>query len=315
MWPERCSKEAIASCFFAWGQKWIGSPTSFLFFPASWLFLWIAASRNFFYDRGWLPVRKVAIPVLSIGNIALGGRGKTPLVILAARRFEGKRVAILARGYAALGGLNDEMQVIGQHLPWVRLYQGKDRCSLAKQAVKEGAELILLDDGFQHRRLHRDWDWVVIRREDLRGRCPPCGELRESPRRLSRADALFSYEAVEGSIQLQNISFIEHSIQNTRVSLFCGIGRPERFRATVEALGGEIVGELFLGDHRAVSLKMLERFYEKTEPKYLLCTEKDWVKLPPHHLPILPVRIEAEVVGGHEKWEALIAKIKEKMHH
>lgn len=298
------------------GERWLGSPSSLCLLPLSWIFHWVAWARNQCYDRGWLPVTRVSVPVVSIGNLALGGRGKTPLVILVATQFPKTRLAILARGYGAKGGgLNDEMEVIRRHLPSARLYQGKDRVSLARRAVAEGAELLILDDGFQHRRLHRDWDWVVVRPEDLKGRCPPCGELRESPRGLARADAIFSYQEMAGAVPIQVISCISTSIAKKRVSIFCGIGHPERFRKTVESLGAEVVGELFVGDHQPISIEDLETFYNRTKPLYLVCTEKDWVKLPPHSLPILFVRIEGEVVGESVVWDSLIAKIKEKLHH
>ena len=158
------------------------------------------------------------MPVISVGNLTLGGTGKTPMVEWLARwyRRRGLRVAILSRGYGQEGGLNDEGQVLEENLPDVPHLQDPDRVSLAGIAVRElETELILLDDGFQHRRLARDLDLVLIDALDPfgLGHLFPRGLLREpigSLRRagvvvLSRADLVTSADkqAIRANVELK----------------------------------------------------------------------------------------------------------------
>ena len=117
------------------------------------------------YDRGWLRSHAATVPVVSVGNLTLGGTGKTPMVEWLARWFRrhGVRVAILSRGYGHTGGLNDEGRVLEENLPDVPHLQSPDRVAQSRVAVVElETEVIVLDDGFQHRRLRRDLDVVLL---------------------------------------------------------------------------------------------------------------------------------------------------------
>ena len=282
-----------------WFEQFIQSKWSILLLPVSLIWGIVSAIRHFFYNVGIFRTYKVNVPVISVGNIAVGGRGKTPLVILLGKIFSSRQVAILSRGY----GGGDEIKVILRHLPKVNIYVDADRVRSAKKAVEEGAELIVLDDGFQHRRLHRDFDLVIVTPKDLQGRCLPAGELRDSPRQLKRAIVLSD---------LKIRATCPVPIKGERVAIFCGIGNPERFKNTVESLGANVVLSLYLGDHEAIGKKRLEQFYEQSRflnVKYLICTEKDEVKLPPNDLPIYSVRIETKVDG----LEKLIATIEERL--
>ena len=138
--------------------------------------------------------RRLPTPVLSVGNLTFGGTGKTPTVIALGRRFldQGKRVAILSRGYGAAGpDGNDEAKVIARHLPEVPHYQDPDRYR-AGLPVAGGSDLFILDDGFQHHPLHRDFDLVLVDATDPFGGgfCPPGGRLREPVGSLARAHAV-----------------------------------------------------------------------------------------------------------------------------
>ena len=140
-------------------------------------------------------IHRAAVPVVSVGNLTLGGTGKTPMVEWLARwyRRRGLRVAILSRGYGQEGGLNDEGQVLEENLPDVPHLQGPDRVALAGIAAYElETELIVLDDGFQHRRLARDLDLVLIDALDPfgLGNLFPRGLLREPIRSLRRASVV-----------------------------------------------------------------------------------------------------------------------------
>src|SRR5262249_6499892 len=149
--------------------------------------------RNRGYDRGWLAVHRAGVPVVSVGNLTVGGTGKTPMVEWVARWFRRheKQVVILSRGYRQVHGLNDEGRVLEENLPDVPHLQDRDRVRSARIAVEElEAEVLVLDDGFQHRRLARDLDLVLI--DALEpfglGRLLPRGLLREPVASLRRAD-------------------------------------------------------------------------------------------------------------------------------
>jgi tetraacyldisaccharide 4'-kinase len=252
-----------------------------------------------------LPATRVCIPVVSVGNLAVGGTGKTPLVILLAKQFENRRLAIIARGY---GG--DEMKVVRRHLPNALCYEDPNRRRAAKKAVDEGAELIFLDDGFQHRRLYRDFDAVIVRPQDFSERVMPSGKLREPISALKRADAVFSNLQTK-VLRVVDLKGNHVSIQGEEVGIFCGIGHPERFKKTVERLGAKIVFELFLADHEPLDLNRLKSL----SLKYFVCTEKDAVKLPCTDLPILVVEIEADPSNDLAAWQNLVAKITEILNH
>src|SRR5262249_26736647 len=130
--------------------------------------------------------------VVSVGNLTLGGTGKTPCVEYVCRFYRDLdlRVAVLSRGYGAANGRNDEALVLEENLPDVPHLQGADRVALARAAVEElESEVLVLDDGFQHRRLARDLDVVLVDATNPWGfgRLFPRGLLRESPRGLGRA--------------------------------------------------------------------------------------------------------------------------------
>ena len=154
------------------------------------------AYRNRRYDLGRAAIHHVAVPVISVGNLTLGGTGKTPMVKWVARRLlaQGSRVAIVSRGYgAAAGQQNDEARELSQALPEVPHVQNRDRVAGAERAIAEfSAQCILLDDGFQHRRLARDLDIVLLDALEPFGfeHVFPRGTLREPLAGLKRAQAV-----------------------------------------------------------------------------------------------------------------------------
>lgn len=260
------------------------------FAPFSWIYAVVISIRNFLYDKKIFPAARVDALVISVGNIVAGGTGKTPFVLLLAKTLLPRKVAILTRGY---GG--DEPLILARRLPQVPIYVGKDRVHLAKQAIQEGAGVLILDDGFQYRKLSRDLDIVLLDGRE-KGHYLPWGFLRDSPKRLQQAGALF----VQGKDYRTKVSrildFQEReipSIRGWKIGFFCGIARPEKFRQTLTDLGAEIVSEWILADHEAPSISKLKTFAKGLEA--ILCTEKDFVKLPKElSLPIYFVEIEAE---------------------
>lgn len=285
-----------------YGQKLI-ERGAWYFAPFSWLYALAVWIRNSLYDWGWLAVTKVPCTVVSVGNIVAGGTGKTPFVHLLAKTFSHRKVAILSRGY---GRVPDEALMLAQRLPQVKVYVGKDRVASAKKAVSEGAELILLDDGFQHRRLHRDCDVVL---GGISGRYLPWGFLRDSPRRLPEADAHFTGDdwAVKVTRILDRKRQEISSIRGWKVAIFSGIAKPSNFKKTVESLGAEVTAEVIFADHEMADLNRLPHVGA------LLCTEKDFVKLPPTDLPIYYVEIELEMTRGRDRWEKAVEKIDQKI--
>jgi tetraacyldisaccharide 4'-kinase len=285
------------------GQRWIERNPWYLA-PFSWVYALAVHFRNFLYDVGILKITRVPCTVVSVGNIVAGGTGKTPFVHLLAQTFSHRKVAILSRGY---GQLPDEAMLLARRLPNVKVHIGKDRVALAKQACKE-ADLLILDDGFQHRRLHRDFDIVLTR--EKKERYLPRGFLRDNPKRLQRADEIFSV-GKELRLDVKRILDLEGneipSIRGWKVGVFCGIANPESFKKTVRSLGAEIVFEKIFADHEAADLSKLPK------ERALLCTEKDAVKLHPTDLPIYFLEMEMKVVSERNRWEMLVEKIDQKI--
>lgn len=316
---------------FRFGQQLIENGHSWIFAPISWVWGFFVFCKNRFYQHQILKPARVSRPVVSIGNITAGGTGKTPLIHLLAETLSHRKVAILSRGY---GKVPDEPMLLAERLPKAKIYIGKDRVASAKKAIADGADLLLLDDGFQHRRLHRDFDWVVLHSEDPlgKGHYLPRGYLRDSPKRLSEAHALFiqgDHPNFPNAIGFKlRVSRIVNRVGSTLevkrgdpVGIFCGIGTPSRFKKTVSDLGAHIVSEWFLADHQAPRAKRLESFVNQCKSlgaKYILTTEKDAIKLPIGlrlSLPLYYLEMKVEVVEGKKEWNAWVEKIDQSVHN
>jgi len=298
------------SKFLLFGQKLI-ERGAWYFAPFSWIYALAIFCRNQLYDWKWLPIHSVNATVVSVGNIVAGGTGKTPLVHLLAKIFSHRKVAILSRGY---GDIPDEPMLLARHLPKVKVYVGKDRVALAREAVADGAELLILDDGFQHRRLYRDFDLVLVRNK--KEHYLPWGFLRDSPKRLVKADAIFAQEnplSHQILVKKKVTRILDKqeneipSIRGWKVGIFCGLANPDSFKKTVVDLGAEIVAEWIFADHEVADISKL------LNVRALVCTEKDFVKLPPNDLPIFFVEIEMEVVDSCGLWQKLVEKIDQKI--
>ena len=175
----------------------------FLRVPAA-LFGAAVTLRRALYDAGVLSAHRLGVPVVCVGNLSTGGTGKTPMCALVAERLarRGLRPGILSRGYGASHGPNDEALLLERLLPGVPHVQDRDRVHGGRLLVEQGCGSIVLDDGFQHRRLHRDLDLVLVDATrpwglpaPSRGGAPvrallPRGLLREPPSSLARAAAI-----------------------------------------------------------------------------------------------------------------------------
>jgi tetraacyldisaccharide 4'-kinase len=306
--------------------------------------------RNRRYDRG-LGVQHVEVPVISIGNLTVGGTGKTPLVKWLARYLRGRdvRVSIVSRGYGAqLGGANDEALEIECDLPDVPHVQNPDRVAAARLAIDELAtQLILLDDGFQHRRLARDLDIVLLDATQPFGfgHLLPRGTLREGFNSLRRADivcltrsdlvaadrrleiqsqlrrytsrALWC-EATHRPLRLTNASghMLALSELNDRpVFAFSGIGNPLAFQRTMEATGAKVVGQQKFADHHAYcreDIDSLSSAAMAADAEWLVCTQKDLVKIGVDEVggrPLWAVAIDIEFLAGQQQLQARLDEI------
>lgn len=283
------------------GQNLIESNPWFLA-PLSWIYAALCFIRNALYDLKILPSKKVSCTVVSVGNIAAGGTGKTPFVHLLASKFPHRKVAILSRGYGAFA---DEAALLARRLPGVEVFVGKNRAKLAEKIASD-FDLLILDDGFQHRKLFRDVDIVLTSDEK---HYLPWGFLRDNPRRLRKADAVFDQSELE--LKVHRILDLQGneipSIQGKKVAVFCGIARPQRFKKTVQAMGAHITGEIFFADHGRMDLSKLMR------GDLYVCTEKDAVKLPKTELPIVYLEMQMHIVQGLDRLEKLIEKIDQKI--
>jgi tetraacyldisaccharide 4'-kinase len=297
--------------------------------------------RNAGYDRGLLGVRTVGVPVISVGNLTLGGTGKTPLVAWVVGRLlaAGRRPAIASRGYgAARGETSDEAAELGIVLPGVPHVAHRDRVRAAGDAVAAGADVIVLDDGFQHRRLHRDLDIVAIDATDAfgGGRLFPRGLLRESPAGLRRADVVVLTrstavdparraairdavtaargglppvwaESVHAPVALRSWAGTTRpldELRGRRILAFAAIGNPAAFRQTLEATGAEVTSLVAFADHHAYAATDLQRLAEQAaaeQAEWAVTTLKDLVKVRHDHIgntPLVAVQIAIEMRSG-----------------
>lgn len=312
----------------------------------------VVNARNRRYDRRQAEVHTVAVPVICVGNLTMGGTGKTPMVQYLAEWFRshGVRVAIVSRGYRAeVGEGNDEARELSDKLPDVPHIQNADRVAAANLAVDElDMQLVLLDDGFQHRRLHRDMDLVLLDALQPFGynHVFPRGMLREPVHGLRRADvAVLTRANFVTAVQRQAIQdrvrsiapalrWVEVAHQPTglrsqissepidtlvgkRVLGFCGIGNPAGFRKTLEDCGVRLLDFREYPDHHHYSRDDVQSLIEWSKlhrPDLLICTHKDFVKIEMDQLGEIPLRalvVEIQVLAGAAVLEEALQQIRQ----
>jgi tetraacyldisaccharide 4'-kinase len=294
--------------------------------PLSAVYGAVVGARNGLYDRQWFRSRRLQGPVISVGNLSTGGSGKTPFVILLGElmKARGIRFDVLSRGYGRStrgvlqvdpAGLpqdfGDEPLLIARRLQ-VPVVVGEDRYEAGRFAeARFGAQLHLLDDGFQHRGLARDFDIVLVTPDDARDRLLPAGRMRESLRSLQRTDAVvLSSGAAPESFRLEGKTVwrakrglgtlsVPSEIK-ARPVVFCGIARPQNFLLQLRAAGIDPAAEAFFGDHHAYTekdIRDLLRLRQRSEGGGFVTTEKDAVNLGGYlaalaPLAVVPVKME-----------------------
>jgi tetraacyldisaccharide 4'-kinase len=304
--------------------------------------------RNRRYDRNASLVHRVNVPVISVGNLTLGGTGKTPMVAWIARWLDqrGVRPVIVSRGYGASDRENDEALELRQKLPGVPHLQNPDRVAAAREAIdKFSCGAIVLDDAYQHRRLARDLDIVLL--DALEpfgfGHVFPRGTLREPPSALRRADivvlsradllkadarAQVRQEALrlapqaawaevvhapDGLLSHQGSREPVDTLHGRRVAAFCGIGNPAGFAHTLRTCGCEPAGLREFPDHHRYSpadLDELARWAESLRATHVICTQKDLVKIDRDQLgavPLSALEISLRFLTGQTELEDRLA--------
>ncbi len=261
--------------------------------------------RNRLYDRGILRARRLSQPVISVGNLSVGGSGKTPFVMLLGELLKSSNVQfdVLSRGYGRRNGrvlavdcngspddFGDEPLLIARHLG-CPVIVGKDRYHAGVFAEQKfGPQLHILDDGFQHRSLARDFDIVMLASEDLDGRLLPEGRLREPLRSLNRADALVVAEDFAASLPVsgKHIWKLRRGISlgssPRRPVVLCGIARPQAFLEQLHQSGIREIASRFYRDHHRYSegdVRDLIELKVKNNAGGFITTEKDAINLGP----------------------------------
>jgi len=310
--------------------------------------------RNCAYDLGILRTERVEVPVVSLGNLTTGGTGKTPVAAALAVRFlkSGLKPAIISRGYRAdASGKNDESRVLEILVPEALQVQNPDRVKGANQAIKEGGTVVLLDDGYQHRRLHRDFNFLLIDAIEPFGyeRLLPRGLLRESLRGVRRADLVLVTRADLVSddrlseigarlnrsgcrapvmhVAFEPTRLISHSgsdltlaqLADKKVLAFCGIGNPEGFRQTLAPLVGELPQQqrMVFPDHHHYSERDCAEIVRQARDcgaDVLVTTLKDLVKIHRDELEglkLYALETGLRILSGEEHWNEMISRVQE----
>jgi tetraacyldisaccharide 4'-kinase len=261
-------------------------------------------ARNALYDRGTLRAQRLEGAVISVGNLAVGGSGKTPFVILLGELLRRRGVAfdVLTRGYGrstrgvavvdasgTAADFGDEPLLIARKLN-VPVIVGEDRYDAGRFAEQKfGAQLHILDDGFQHRALARDFDIVLVTPDDARDRLLPAGRLREPLTALQRADAVVLTSGATPElfpmpgklVWRARRGIVPRNLPPDPV-VFCGIARPQNFFLQLRKAGIEPAAEASFRDHHAYTQKDIDdliRIRAQSEGGGFVTTEKDLINL------------------------------------
>ena len=304
--------------------------------------------RNRLFDLKLFKARKLETIVISIGNISTGGTGKTPIVVYVSSYLKklGYKVGVVSRGYKrktrgfllVSGGegpihswekSGDECYMMSEILKGIPIVVDKNRYRGGKFLIKNfGVDIIVLDDGFQHRNLHRDVDILVInaREKSISLKMLPFGNLREPFYNIQRSDIILTSKMDPDKYLnnlLKKVSIPKFRVKanpsisknlNNRKSIrlrgkgvfaFSGIGDPGHFIETAEGMGCNILGHKNFPDHFTYSLadiKSIKQESDKLNVDYIITTEKDWVKIAPIEpdFLIIPIGLELNVINEIE---------------
>jgi tetraacyldisaccharide 4'-kinase len=274
-----------------------------------------------------------SVPVISVGNLTAGGAGKTPVALLVAQRLiaRGRRPAVLSRGYGRRGrapqrvspdapaiDVGDEPLLLARR--GLTVFVGVRRARLARLAVEQGADVLVLDDGLQHHGLARDLDIVVADASNPfgNGHLIPRGPLREPAAALSRVqrgllwltrcdlprDPRVSQLPAWPTVESEYAAAAPE-LRGKRVFLFAGIARPASFEGTVRRLGAEIAGARWFRDHHLYTQYDLRELRREADGALLLTTEKDLVRIEQRE-GIAAVPVEVRILRGEAAFDAAL---------
>lgn len=331
----------------------------------SWLYGLGANAKNLSYDLGLSKSRRLPAPMIGVGNLAVGGTGKTPLVMALVQALQrlGLPSAIVSRGYGGVGATatkgvtwvsrgggallgadvaGDEPLLLARRLA-VPVAVGPERYEVGRAVLDElGPHVLVGDDLFQHRRLHRDLDIVCMDAADpMAGGLLPRGRLREPMTGLRRAQAVVLTRAVDpeataqtrawlrsfwgpgpvltsrhkigGLIRHQGRDVSAGELKGRPVLAFCGLARPDSFRSGLEEFGFQVLGLEAFPDHYPFSAADMARLWQQAADlgaAALVCSEKDQVRLPgglPPEMELWVTQLELEFDQGSLALEALLA--------
>ncbi|HQI25162.1 MAG TPA: tetraacyldisaccharide 4'-kinase [Smithella sp.] len=314
-----------------WSKEKIGfQPLELFLRGASVLYRFAIFLRNVFFEMGLFRKKKLPCKVISVGNITVGGTGKTPMVIYLADllKAQGFHPAVLSRGYKGKTkapvnivsdgkrvlmkpeDCGDEPVLIAKSLPGIPVLTGSQRLLTGQVALEQlGADLLILDDAFQHRQLVREIDVVLLNTTKPfgNGALLPAGPLREPPSALKRAHfivrtgddakitSVFSdqpeYPARHQAVALINGATGQASplqnLRGRRVCAFAGIAKPEAFRRTLIDIGAQVVMFMPFPDHHNYSredIREIQKMAMEEKADIIVTTEKDGVKLNRFHM-------------------------------
>jgi tetraacyldisaccharide 4'-kinase len=321
---------------------------------ASWGYRCGVAFRNSLFDTGIKKSHAVPIPVISVGNLTTGGTGKTPTVAMLVRMLKeaGHRPGIISRGYRELAeGGNDEARVLELLCPGTPHVQNRGRVLAARKiTANDGCSVIIADDAFQHRRLKRDLDIVLIDALNPWGHDAllPRGLLREPVSELRRADIVIVTRAdlvdetsradIWKTVDANNtaaakveLSFAaaglvdkagnHHTVENLDTVAFCGIGNPDGFRKTLASAEIPIRELVEFPDHHHYDqndLQQLTETAEKSGATALVTTVKDLVKIESDWIgsvTVLAMNIEARITSGEDLLVEAISRVMQQPTH
>ena len=297
-------------------------------------------ARNALYDRGIARAHRLTGPVVSVGNLSVGGSGKTPFVLLLGEllKARGLKFDILSRGYGrqtrgvalvdpagSAHDFGDEPLLMARRLN-VPIIVGEVRHTAGVFAERKfGPQLHLLDDGFQHRSLARDFDIVLVTPEDVRDRLIPAGRLREPLASLRRADAVVLTSGASPDafpLDQQLVWRARRGIVPSNVPpkpvAFCGIARPKNFVAQLRTAGIEPVAEAFYRDHHAYTerdIRDLLDLRQRSQADGFVTTEKDAVNLGGYLAaldPLAVVPVKMELTDAANAVDTMLARIAER---
>ena len=297
-------------------------------------------ARNALYNRGVLPSRRLERPVVSIGNLSVGGSGKTPFVLLLGDLLKQRGIAfdVLSRGYGRQtrgvaivdpGGtprdFGDEPLLIARKLQ-VPVILGEERFAAGRVAEEcLSSRLHLLDDGFQHRALARDFDIVLVTPEDAHDRLLPAGRLREPLSALARADAVVltsgaSADAfpLEGKLVWRAQRTIAPCDLPAHPLAFCAIARPQYFFVQLRNAGVDLAGEASFRDHHQYTEKDVRELIAmatRSEAGGFVTTEKDAINLGGYFSALKPlavVPVKMELMDAQGALGAILATVTER---